>query len=84
MTPPVTTCPSCKGTGRVTRLMAGPCPRCGVRHLRPQPCPDCGGRGRLAQPTCNFCFGTGERTVRDPSSGELMTVKCQRCEGRSK
>lgn len=78
MTPP-TSCPTCKNTGRVTRLMAGPCPRCGVRHLRPMRCEDCGGRGTLARPVCAFCYGTRRRTIRNTETGEMVEIECSRC-----
>ena len=47
---PVVTCPTCKGTGQVTRT--------GGRLQFSQNCPDCEGTGRRRQP-CSLCNGKG-------------------------
>ena len=47
---PVVTCPTCKGTGQVTRT--------GGRLQFSQECPDCEGTGRRRQP-CSLCNGKG-------------------------
>jgi molecular chaperone DnaJ len=47
---PVVTCPTCKGTGQVTRT--------GGRLQFAQECPDCDGTGRRRQP-CSLCNGKG-------------------------
>jgi molecular chaperone DnaJ len=47
---PVVTCPTCKGTGQVSRT--------GGRLQFSQECPDCEGTGRRRQP-CSVCNGKG-------------------------
>jgi molecular chaperone DnaJ len=47
---PVVSCPTCKGTGQVTRT--------GGRLQFAQECPDCEGTGRRRQP-CSLCNGKG-------------------------
>jgi len=47
---PVVSCPTCKGTGQVTRT--------GGRLQFAQECPDCEGTGRRRQP-CSLCEGKG-------------------------
>ena len=47
---PVVTCPTCKGTGQVSRT--------GGRLQFSQNCPDCGGTGRRREP-CSLCHGKG-------------------------
>ena len=47
---PVVSCPTCKGTGQVTRT--------GGRLQFAQECPDCDGTGRRRQP-CSLCNGKG-------------------------
>jgi molecular chaperone DnaJ len=47
---PVVSCPTCKGTGQVTRT--------GGRLQFAQECPDCDGTGRRRQP-CSVCNGKG-------------------------
>ena len=47
---PVVTCPTCKGTGQVSRT--------GGRLQFSQSCPDCEGTGRRRQP-CSLCNGKG-------------------------
>lgn len=47
---PVVTCPTCKGTGQVTRT--------GGRLQFSQSCPDCEGTGRRREP-CSLCNGKG-------------------------
>ena len=47
---PVVTCPTCKGSGQVSRT--------GGRLQFSQPCPDCEGTGRRRQP-CSLCNGKG-------------------------
>ena len=51
-------CPTCKGTGRVTRMTN----MMGMRMQSETACPDCGGTGKKIEHACHKCKGAGYLT----------------------
>ncbi len=75
-----TTCPTCHGTGTVTRAQQT---FLGIQQIQAV-CPDCNGEGKIINEKCHYCNGTGvehkEQTVSfnipaGVSDGMTLTIK---------